>query len=74
MNRSAANESKKSLAVFAVQEIAHRGAPGLVRFALALTIESVGRTVGCGINRFGLATGWTAIGEAGLIRLQLEFF
>ena len=59
-----------ALAVFAVEEIADGGAAGSIGFAV---IRKTGSGLGGGIV-FGFAASGTAVGEAGLVWLQFEFF
>ncbi len=62
------------LAVFAVKKLAHRLPSGLVRFALRLAFVGVHAAFRYGVNGFSGAALWTAISEAGFIRLQFELF
>ena len=72
-------DSVRQSAFLAVEQIANRLAARRVGFHLgpalfgaqgtALRVRSSG-----GAGRFGFAAQWAAVGEAGLIRLQLELF
>jgi hypothetical protein len=58
----------KPLAVFSVQEVAHRLPPSLVRFHHGFTFVGVHASLGCGVGFFRGAAGGAAIGETGFIR------
>ena len=64
---------RNALAVFAVEKVAHRASPSLVRFHERLALVGVHTHFGLGIRGFGNTARWAAIGKAGFIRLELEF-
>ena len=57
-------------AVFAVEHVAHDAAA----FGIGFAVGEARGGWGGGAGVFGLTAGGTAIGEAGLVGLQLEFF
>jgi hypothetical protein len=65
--------SERPLAILAVEQIAHSLSPSLVRFLHRLALVGVDCLFLDGIDAFGLAARRTAVGKAGLIRLQVEF-
>ena len=60
--------------ILAVEEVADRFAASLVHFAVSLALIGAYAGLGDRICFFGDAALRTAIGETGLIRLQLELF
>lgn len=61
-----------SLAILAVEKVAHRLSPSLVGFLLRLAFVCVHAALFNGLTRFRLATSWAAVGKTGLARLQFE--
>jgi hypothetical protein len=63
-----------ALDVFAIQQFAHRLPAGGVRFVGVLAFVGVHAAFRCRRGVFGSAALRAAIGEAGFVRFQLEFF
>jgi len=70
----AVTEPRKSLAILAVEEVAHRSSPSFVRFCQALAFVGVHPLLRFGASLFGFAARRAAVGKAGLVRPQLELF
>lgn len=72
------NAAVALLAVFAVEHVADDAAALGVDFALVAAGDSIFGSVfrvrPVGRAAFGFAAAWAAVGEAGLVGLQLEFF
>jgi len=64
---------RNGLAVLAVEEVAHRASPSLVRFHQRLAFVGVHAHFRFGIRGFGNTAGWAAVGKAGFVRFELEF-
>ena len=64
----------RRLAILAIEKVSHGFPAGFVGFFLSLAFVGVRGLLRFGTGLFGLAALRAAIGEAGLIRLQLEFF
>jgi hypothetical protein len=62
------------LAILAIKQLFHGPPACLVGFALHLAFVGIQGALGDGVIRVRLTTGRTAVGEAGFVRLQLEFF
>src|SRR5580692_5297601 len=63
-----------ALAVFAIEQVAHRLPASFVSFLQSLAFVGVPAPLGNGVGGFGFAARRTAVREAGLVRLQLELF
>lgn len=62
------------LAVFAIEQVADGSAAGFVDFLLSLQLFGAEMLLGSGFCRFLFGALRTAIGEAGLVWPELEFF
>ena len=62
------------LAILAVEEVAHSLPSGLVRLSHRLAFVGVHTALRYGIRRFGGAALRTAIGKAGFVWPEFEFF
>jgi hypothetical protein len=71
--QSTAEWQGSRLAILAVKQVAHGCSARFVRLRESFAFVGVHGPLGFGAGRFGFAAGGAAIGEAGLIRLQLEF-
>ena len=60
------------LAILAVEEVAHRASSSFVCFLHRLAFVGVHAPLRDGAGGFRFAARWAAVGEAGLIRLELE--
>ncbi len=61
-------------AILTIEKVADRSAPGLIHFTLSLAFVRVQATCSGVLRGLGGAALWTAVGEPGLIWLQLELF
>ena len=68
------SERDVDLAIFAVQQVAHRLPASLVHFTRGLTLVSVLAVLRCRDSWFGGAARRAMVGETRFIRLQLELF
>jgi len=68
---SVLHDPQEELTVFAIEEVADGAAAGCVGFFVVL---KAGGGLGGGVFVFGIAAGRAAVGEAGLVGLQLELF
>ncbi|MFI5104365.1 MAG: hypothetical protein ACHP79_05525, partial [Terriglobales bacterium] len=67
-------QSKLVLTIFAIKEVPHGLAAGLVGFLGRFAFVGVHAALGCGLDSLWLAARWAAVGETGLVRLQLKLF
>lgn len=65
---------QETLAVLAIEEVAHRVSPRFIRFFHGLAFVGVHAFLGLGSSGFGFAAFRTAVGKARFIGFQLEFF
>src|SRR6185437_14592337 len=72
--QNSSEASHRVLAVFTIQKIAHGLPAGGIPFASSLAALGVHASGGCRTALVRLTAFRTAVGEAGLIRLQLKFF
>ena len=63
---------RKSLAVFAIEQVAHCFPPRFVRFACRFTLGCIHRTFGGWFFRFRSTAGRASIGKTGLIGPEFE--
>jgi len=63
-----------SLAVLAVEQVAHGSSPGFIRLGQTLAFVGVDPPLRRGLGLLGRAASWAAIGESGFIRLELKLF
>jgi hypothetical protein len=72
--RAAPRSGKAALTVLAIQQFAHRLAAGFVRLFRILVLRAASAATGRRIGGVSFAASGTAVGKAGLVRLQLKLF
>src|SRR6185312_15157864 len=72
--KPAAHDERRALTFLAVQHVADGLTPFGIHFAFDPALDLILMTFAPGLLRFGLAALRAAVGKAGLVRPQFEFF